>query len=204
MKKMMSLLLGLYLLGACGTPVHIEKSWRDPEVSVDVSKLNKVLVVALLKSEAYRRSTEDRLVAMLGGKAVPSYNYLTKDITKEDEASLREKFKDEGFDGIVIMRLADVQKDKQYVRDGAYPYPFYYRRFWGYYWNAWNAFYDPGYYKTTKTYTVETNVYSLKRDKLIWSSTTTSVDPSNVDKLMDATAQVVYKEMKKQGFISGV
>ena len=80
----------------------------------------------------------------------------------------------------------------------------YYGRFWGYYWNAWNAFYDPGYYRTTRTYTVETNVYSLKRDKLIWSGTTTSVDPSGLDKLMKASVNAVYKEMKKQGFITGI
>ncbi|HEY8920038.1 MAG TPA: hypothetical protein VIM87_26550 [Chitinophaga sp.] len=204
MKSILGLIAALCLLTACGTSARIDKSWRDPEVSVDVSKLNKVLVVALLNSEANRRTTEDKLVAMLGNKAVPSYNILTKDVTKEDEATIREKIKNDGFDGIVIMRLADVEKDREYVRDGAYPYPFYYRRFWGYYWNAWNAYYNPGYYRTTKTYTVETNVYSLIRDKLIWSSTTKSVDPSNLDKLMDASAKVVFDEMKKQGFITGV
>jgi hypothetical protein len=204
MKNIVGLLISIYLLTACGTPAKIEKSWRDPEVSIDVSKLNKVLVVALLNSEASRRSTEDRLAAMLNGKAIPSYHYLTRDITKENEASIQEKIKGEGFDGVVIMRLADVEKDREFVRDGSYPYPFYYRRFWGYYWNAWSAYYNPGYYRTTKKYSVETNVYSLKRDKLVWSSTTTSVDPANLDKLMDASAQVVYKEMKKQGFISGV
>jgi len=77
-------------------------------------------------------------------------------------------------------------------------------RFWGYYWHAWNAFYDPGYYRTTKTYKVETNAYSTKRDQLIWSSLTTSANPVNVEKLMDDCANVVFKEMKKQGFITGV
>jgi len=185
----------------CGTSAHIEKSWRDPDVTVDVSKLNKVLVVALLNNEANRRNTEDQLSRLLNGKGVPSYNYLTKDITKEKEESIREKVKDENFDGVVIMRLSDVEKDIQYVPGR---YPVYYGRFWGYYWNAWNAYYDPGYYRTTKKYTVETNVYSLKRDKLIWSGITTSVDPADVDKLMNAAAATVYKEMQKEGFITGI
>jgi len=189
---------------SCGTTAHIENSWRNPEVSVDVTRLNKVLIVALLKDETNRRAAEDQMATLLPGKAIASYNYFPKNISTENEESIQEKIKDDGFDGIVIMRLADVEKDIQYVHNSTYPYPGYYRRFWGYYWNAWNAFYDPGYYRTTKTYTVETNVYSLKRDQLIWSSTTSSVDPANVQKLMNASANVVFKEMKKQGFLQGV
>ncbi|HEY0271874.1 MAG TPA: hypothetical protein VGC22_01760 [Chitinophaga sp.] len=203
MKYLAFLLLACFLVSGCGAGTHIEQSWRDPDVTVDVSKLNKVLVVALLRDEATRRSTEDKLSALLKGKGVPSYNYLTKDIRRENEASIRERIKNEGFDGVVIMRLADVDKDIRYVQ-GSYPYPPYYGRFWGYYWNAWNAYYSPGYYQTTKTYKVETNVYSLKRDKLIWSGLTTSTDPANLDKLMRASATTVFKEMKKQGFITGI
>ncbi|RFM32291.1 DUF4136 domain-containing protein [Chitinophaga silvisoli] len=199
MKKIMCILL-VAIVSSCSS-THIEQSWRDPAVTVDVSQLNKVLVVALLKDEANRRATEDELCSMLNGKGVPSYNYLTKNITKEQEETIREKVKDQGFDGVIIMRLAAVDKDVQYVPG---TYPMYYGRFWGYYWNAWNAFYDPGYYKTTRTYRVETNVYSLKRDKLIWSGITSTVDPSGVDKLMKSSSKAVYKEMKKQGFITGV
>lgn len=200
MKKIVcSIFIGA-LFFSC-TTAHIEKSWRDPEVTVDVSKLNKVLVVALLNNEATRRSTEDKLVEMLKGKGVASYNYLTKDVTKDKEARVQDKLKNEGFDGVVMMRLADVEKDVQYVPGR---YPAYYGRFWGYYWNAWNAYYDPGYYRTAKTYTVETNVYSLNKDRLIWSGLTSTVDPSGVDKLMNASAKTVYNEMKKEGFVTGI
>lgn len=201
MKKLTYSLIMVTLMISCGTTAHIEKSWRDPDVTVDVSKLNKVLVVALLKDEANRRSTEDKLATLLKGKAIPSYNILTKDVSQAREAGMNERLKNEGYDGVVMMRLADVDKDVQYVPGN---YPVYYGRFWRYYWNAWSAYYDPGYYRTTKTYTVETNVYSLKSDKLIWSGLTTTVDPSNVDKLMNASAKAVYNEMKKQNFITGI
>jgi hypothetical protein len=202
MKRLISISLLIVILCACGTSAKIEKSWRDPATSVDVTKLNKVLLVALLNSEANRRSTEDKLAAMLNGKGVPSYlNYLTRDIKKDDESTLTKKMQSEGFDGAVIMRLVDVEKDERWVQ-GSYPPT--YNRFWGYYWNYSNAFYDQGHYQTTKTYTVETNVYSFRQDKLVWSGITTSVDPSDLNKLMDATAETVFKEMKKQGFIKMV
>ncbi len=201
MKKSICLLAILITLYSCGTSARIEKRWRDPEVTVDVSLLNKVLVVALLNNEANRRSTEDKLAELLRGKGVQSYNYFTRKTTKEEQEGLKEKLKEEGFDGVVIMRLADVDKDVQYAPGH---YPIYYGRFWGYYMNAWTTWNDPGYYKTTKRYTVETNVYSLKRNKLIWSGITTSVDPSNLDKLMNVVAMTVYKEMQREGFLTGI
>lgn len=200
MKQLIFLMVLVIGISSC-TSTRIEQKWRDPEVTVDISQLNKVLVVALMTNESTRRSTEDQLCKLLHGKGVASYNYLTKDITKEREENIRNLVKDQGFDGVIMMRLTDVEKDVKYVPGN---YPMYYGRFWGYYWNAWNAFYDPGYYKTTRTYRVETNVYSLKRDKLIWSGVTSTVDPSGVNKLMQSASNTVYKEMKKEGFITGI
>ncbi|MEO6315570.1 MAG: hypothetical protein ABIU63_16175 [Chitinophagaceae bacterium] len=202
MKLSKHFLVIVIALSGCGTTAHIEKSWRDPEVTVDMSKLNKVLVVAMLKNEANRHVTEDKLVMLLNGKGVASYNYLTKDITQEKEDAMRQKLKEDGIDGIVIMRLADVDKDVKYVPGSFNTFPPYYGRFWGYYRRAGSNFYQQGYYETTKTFTVETNVYSLVRDKLVWSGLTNSVNPSNVEKLMDATAKTVYARMKKEGFVT--
>src|SRR5713226_8063653 len=102
--------IGLLLAG-CGTTAVIEKSWRDPGVTIDMSKLNKVMVVALLKNDTYRHTAEDEMVALLHGKGVASYNYLNKDVKESQEPALREKLKNEGFDGIITMKLADVTKD---------------------------------------------------------------------------------------------
>ena len=202
MKKLIYLALVVVIINACGTTARVEKSWRDPDVSINMTHLNKVLVVALLKNEAVRRSTEDQLVAMLHGKGVASYNILTKDIKQENEQSIRNELQNQNFDGAIIMRLADVARDIRYVPGTYNTYPGYYGRFWPYYWNSWPYYYQPGYYETTKTFTVETNVYTFPNDKLIWSGITTSVDPKNVDKLMQASAKAVYKKMTEEGFIT--
>jgi len=201
MKHIIYSLLFAVVLASCGTTAVIEKSWRDPEATVDISSLNKVLVVALLKNDTYRRSAEDEMVSLLQEKGVASYNYLTRDVKEAQEPAMREKMKQEGFDGIVIMRLADVDKDVTYVPGTYNTYPPYYGRFWSYYWRSYNSFYEPGYYQTTKTYTVEVNVYSLKKDKLVWSGVTKSVNPEGIDKLMHASVKAVYKKMKDENFI---
>ena len=81
-------------------------------------------------------------------------------------------------------------------------YPSYYRNFSGYYFRNWGYFSDPGYYSTTKTYTVETNVFSIKEDKIIWSGITKTTDPSGVTKMTDEIGKAVFNEMVKEGFIS--
>ncbi len=201
MKKILCLAVIAALLTSCGTSVHLVESWRAPEVTVDMQKLNKVLVVAILKTETNRHATEDQLVAMLKGKGVASYNYLTKELLEEKESEIKERLSNEGFDAVIIMRLADVDKDVNYIRGNYNSFPTFYNRFWPYYWNTRNNFYQPGHYVTTKKYTVETNVYSLIRDKLIWSGLTSSVDPKNVERLMHEVAKEVYKKMKTDGFI---
>lgn len=201
MKKIFYLAMGMFILAGCNNTAHIEKSWRDPEVSVSMAKLKKILVVALLKNESNRRSAEDQLVTMLNGKGVASNKYFTGAIPEDKENEARQKLKDDGFDGAIVMRLADVDKDVRYVPGSFNSFPVYYGKFWGYYRNSWNNFYRPGYYESTKKYTVETNVYSLLRDKLVWSGLTSTVDPGNVEKLIQSTAGAVFARMKKEKFI---
>lgn len=189
------------VLAGCATTASIENSWRDPEAAVDMSKLNKVLIVAMLKNEAHRRAAESQLAGLLNGKGVPSYDYFASQVIFKNENQLKKQMKDDGFDGAIVLRLADVEKDIRYVPGSYRTYPTYYNRFWPYFLNSWSDYSMPGHYATTKRFTVETNVYSLKTEKLVWSGLTTSVDPQSTEKMMKAIGKEVYNRMKKDGFI---
>jgi len=97
MKKINSLAFIALLFTSGGTSAHIEESWHSPEVTVDMSKLNKALLVAILKNETSRHATEDQLVSMLKGKGVASYNYLTKEVLEEKEGEIKQRLSNEGF-----------------------------------------------------------------------------------------------------------
>lgn len=184
------------------TSTKIISSWREPNKEVAVSSLKKVLVVALFKDETSRHKAEDQMAGYLNGKGIVSYNYLNESFDKKNEEVLRERIKADGFDGAVTMRLVDVDKEKIYTPGNTSLYPSYYRNFSGYYYRSYSYFTDPGYYSTTKTYTIETNVYSIKEDKIIWSALTKTTDPEGVQKMTEEVAKVVYKKMLKEGFIS--
>lgn len=186
-------------LSAC-TSTHIISSWKEPNKQLVINDLNKILVVALFKSETSRHKAEDEMVSYLGGKGVVSYDYLNDNFNKQNEEAIRNKIKADGFDGAITMRLLDVDKETNYSRGSIANYPLYYRSFSGYYFRNW-GYNNPGYYITTKTYTVETNVYSIKEDKIIWTGLTESVNPDGVDKMMREISKVVYKTMIDEDFI---
>jgi hypothetical protein len=189
-----------FMLASC-TSTQITSSWREPNKQISLAKLNKVLVVALFKTETSRHKAEDEMVSYLKNKGVASYNYLDESYNKKSESEIRDKVKLGGFDGAITMRLIDVNKEETYI-PGNSNYPEYYRSFTGYYYRNWSYYSDPGYYYTTKKFTVETNVYSLKADKIIWSGITRTTDPEGVDQMMNEITKVVYKKMIKEGFIT--
>lgn len=199
--NLVTYIFGMLAISSCSS-TKITSTWREPNKEISLNKLNKVLVVALFQNETSRRKAEDQMVSYFYGKGVASYNYLDKNISTKNENAIREKIKDDGFDGAVTMRLLDVDKEDVYSRGNISMYPSYYRNFSGYYFRNWGYFSDPGYYSTTKTYTVETNVFSIKEDKIIWSGITKTTDPSGVTKMTDEIGKVVFNEMVKEGFIS--
>lgn len=193
--------MGFSFIMSCNSS-RIVKTWKDPDTQVSLEKLNKVLVAALLRDEPNRRAAEDKMASLLNGKAVTSYSYFTGDVKSMKEEDIRDKLKQDGFDGAVTMRLVDVDKDVSYTPGTISTYPVYYRTFGGYYLRGWNYYSTPERYQTTKTYSVETNVYSLKQDKLVWSGLTESTNPGGVDKLSSDISNTVYKRMVKEGFIT--
>ena len=203
---MKNLILAIYIFGiiclsACSSTKLIS-TWREPNKEVSLKKLNKVLVVALFQNETSRRKAEDQMVGYFYGKGVASYDYLDKNISEKNENAIREKIKKDGFDGAVTMRLLDVDKEETYSRGNISRYPAYYNNFSSYYFRNWGYYSNPGYYITTKTYTVETNVFSIKEDKIIWTGITKTTDPSGVERMTDEIGKAVFNEMVKEGFVS--
>jgi DNA-nicking Smr family endonuclease len=77
------------------------------------------------------------------------------------------------------MRLADVEKETSYVPGTTTGYYGGYGRYYGY---GAGMYSSPGYYTTDKNYFVETMVYSVNPNKLLWSGTTKTVNPSKMEK----------------------
>ncbi|MEP7127666.1 MAG: hypothetical protein ABI729_02310, partial [Chitinophagales bacterium] len=148
----------------------------------------KVLVVASMTDESSKRIAEDKIVAALRpGVGQQSYSYLQPSDT--NEAKLSAKLLKDGFDGILLMRLTNVDKSVSYNQGASYGGWYGYR------------YTEPGYYSEDKTYLVETNAYSLQPSKLLWSGTTSSMNPTNLETTLDAIITADKTQLLKQGLI---
>jgi hypothetical protein len=176
------------LMFACGPTTKLEKSWADPTFNLKPSPYKKVLVVAPLKDAASQRIAEDKIVKQIkAGTGVQSYSYLKP--TDTDEKLLQAQLVKDGFDGIIVMHLTDVEKSVSYNPGTSY--------------GGWYGYrtYTPGYYTEDKTFLVETNMYSVKDDKLMWSGTTSSLNPSSFEKSMDEIITAIKTELQKKGIL---
>lgn len=181
---------------ACAASTRISDSWRDP--SVTTVDLNKILVVAVTANESVRRAAEDAMVrAIKRGNAVSSYTLLSGDQLGDEEA-FRAAIQQNAFDGAVTMRLVGREQQTTWV-PGSYPAPYY--SFYGYYGWSYPAVYDPGYLQTDDIVKIETNVYSIKDDKLIWTGLSESFNPDNVSSLVADIAEAIADDMRAKGLL---
>jgi hypothetical protein len=199
MKKLL-FVLGVSAFIGCGPSTTMEKSWHEPGVTVSSAGNQKVLVMGLVKDESSRRIVEDNLVKkMPAGKAVASYTIVTEEMVKAaKEDALSAMLTQGGFTHVLIVRLADVEKETSYVPGTTTGYYGGYGRYYGY---GAGMYSSPGYYTTDKNYFVETAIYSINPDKMLWTGTTKTVNPTKLTNTIDDIAMVVTDQMKKDGFL---
>lgn len=188
------------MLVSCSPSTQIVKSWQEPNTTISMSAPeNKVLVISMVKDEASRRVVEDQMVKRIKGNAVASYTFLTTDMLKAaSPEALSQKLTEDKFSHVLLMRLADIEKETSYVPGSTTGYYGGYGRYYAY---GASMYSSPGYYTTDKNYMIETTVYSVSPDKLLWTGTTKTVNPSKVENAVNDIADAVSDKMKKDGFL---
>jgi hypothetical protein len=199
MKKMILSLLVIITIISCSPSTQIEKSWMEPGASIAPSAQNKVMVLAMVKDETSRRVIEDELVKRLKAPGVASYRFLSTEMIKaaSDEA-LNNLITKENFTHILLMRLADIEKETSYVPGTTTGFYGGYGMYYGY---GAAMYSTPGYYTTDKNYMIETTLYSVSPNKLLWTGTTKTVNPSKIDKAVNDIADVIIDKMRSDGFL---
>ncbi len=186
-------LMGSMMLFSCSSTT-MQSSWKAPGASYTKEQFKKVMVVALFKDETTRRIAEDKIAAK-NPAFHASYMSLGPDQQNMDEATFKEFVKKDGYDAVLTLHLVDVQSSTSYV-PGTYQGGYY-----GWYGMNYGGFYSPGYYTEDKNYIIETNVFSVSQDKLLWSGVTSTLNPTNINRTIDEVWDAVITRMKKEKFL---
>lgn len=194
------LALAIFLQIGC-TQTKVTSAWVDPEYQGD--GIDNVFVVGLSKDGGLRRLFEDEFVTLFqqkGVQATSSYRIIP-DEKLRDEKKVAQMVKESDSDAILMTRLIDIRKDTQYIPpDYVYAPPSYYHRGWhGYYNRAYMV--SPGYTVEYETAVLETNLYDLKSDKLIWSARSDAPTDGKVGKHIKDFARSIVNQLAEAGLI---
>lgn len=186
---------------ACAT-TSFNSTWKAPDAKPVVLSGQKVVAFVLTKNEASRRAAEDALAREItagGAQGVPSYTLIAA-AAAPDEAKAKAQIEGAGATGVVVMRPVDTSKEV--VATSTYMGPSYGPYWGGYYGYGWGGAWGGGVDVRTNTIvTVETLVYSIPQNKLIWAGQSNTTNPSKVDAFVRELATAARREMKKAGLL---
>jgi hypothetical protein len=186
-----ALVLASILSGCSST--RYESTWSDPSASPVTLSGQKVAAFYFGGTETTRRAAEDVLARELsarGAQGIPGYTLLPGQ-EPADPLAARQRLQQAGVEGAVTMRVVGREKETTYVPP----------TFGGYWGGLWPGIYEPGYTQTDTLVSVETRVYSLVQDKLLWSGKSVTTNPTKVDSFVKELSAQAANEMQKSGLL---
>jgi hypothetical protein len=167
--------------------------------------LHKLLVWSLTDNYIIRQHFEDEMEIQLqkaGAEGIKSHMVMPPaNETSEDE--IIQRIRESPLDSVMVVRPIDkrqVHEDTAEMVVAYTPMPYYYSfaPYWHY---AYQTTYTPGYTKESTIVQVETNIYSTKNEKLLWSGVSDTILKEELDKNAKSLAKALVKQLKKDHFL---
>jgi len=187
--KLAIFIIAAATLAACSKTTSIPQSYRNPGYEQTVFK--KLFVIGVAENAESRQAFEDafvKAIAAQGGGAQASWGLLPQS-TKLEEEQIRAAIEGGNFDGVLITRLLSVDKDQEYVD------------YYGFYGTTYAKVHEPGYFETSTTLRLETSLYSLATDGLVWTGQSDTVDPESIPDARESMTTAVAKKLKEEQLI---
>lgn len=173
--------------------------WKTPEVSRLNFAGKNVAALVITDDLSLQMSGEEALhreLNMRGVTATPTYRFVPREEIRNPERA-RTWFEKSGVEGVVAIRPLRLERSRE---ARAIVWTGYYQEFWGYYGYGWNNV-TPIAAKDTTTVVVETLVYDLPRNRLVWAAMSETKDPKNLQSFVSELVAAVVQEMRKMKFI---
>ena len=192
-------------LVACTASTKLVNTWKAPDAApLSLKQGDLVIAMVMSKEETTRRTGEDLLGEELrqrGLRPIPSFTLIPTDQV-DDKEKAAAAIQDSGAVALVAMRPIAVNKQQTFVPP-TYMGPGGPYGGWGpYYGYGWGAAYSPGYVVTDTIVRVETLVFDLKQNKLVWAGQSETTNPDNLGQFMRDLVKAVGADMRKKGLIA--
>jgi hypothetical protein len=189
---------------ASGAKAKFTSTWKAPGAEGTTYAGKKVIGLIVSNDMSLRMSTEEALAREMTSKGVQglaAYKVIPREEIR-DKDTVKGWFERAGAAGVVVLRLVDLSKETSpsVVAWQSMPY---YGSFGAYYPYAWGATIDltPASARTDVTVVVETLIFDVGRDKLLWAGTSESTNPKGAQALVKDIVDAAVEQMTKEGLI---
>lgn len=187
--------------GSLAAKTKFQSVWKSPDAGTVSFAGKKVAALVIDKDDSLRVAGEEALVRELnarGMQGVASYRMVPKEELQSADRA-RVWFEKAGVQGVVAFRVVNDQRRKTYV-----PSTWtntYYTSLWGYYGYGWGAVYDPGYVRDERIISLETLVFNVPQNSLVWAGLSVTDNPKDGQKVVTEVVKEAVSEMRKQGLL---
>jgi hypothetical protein len=176
--------------------------WKSPDAATVSFVGGKVAALVIDKDDSLRVAGEEALVRELssrGLQGVASYRMIPKEELLNAEKA-RPWFERAGIQGVVALRVVNDDRRKTVVPSQWTSE--YYQSFWGYYGYSWGAVYTPGYVRDERILSLETLIFSVPKNALVWAGQSVTENPKDGRKVVEEVVKEAVAEMRKQGLFN--
>ena len=200
----LAMLLGALLLFSCASSSTFASKWKSPDAAPLELRGKKVVAAVIANDDERRRLSEDRLaqqIAVRGAEGRTMYSLLPR-ATAGDEQAIRAALEAADVKGLIVMEPIFVNREVHvtpaYEGGGS-------ASLWGSSYGGGFAvsYSSPREEKITESTVVfiETRVYSLEQNKLVWAGQSRSTDPDTLTELIEELSAAIASELQKDGLI---
>ncbi len=195
------------LFGACTSTKESTGVWVNKE-KIQGKSFSKIFIVAMSADPEARSTVENTLATAAtnrGHQVVKSIDVITTDLkdpklpTKDEVVA---KVKESGCDGVFVATLLKKEESIGYTQGtSAYsiqPYQTYYT---GYYTYWYPSVSTPSYYDHEKTYVMQSNLYDVASEEIMWSVQSKVFSPETIKKFSQTYTSTLIKQLEKAKLI---
>jgi hypothetical protein len=175
-------------------------TWKAPGAQPIDARGSKVVAVVMAKSDVMRRAGEDRLayeISARGAQGVALYRLLPE-AEGMPEAEERGALERANAKLVVVMRPVQVEQNLVVSQYSGSMYGGYYG---GYHAYGWGHPYGGVDVRVDTVVSIETLVYSLPENKLLWGGQSKTTNPENISELVAEVAAAAADELEHAGLI---
>lgn len=208
MRIVSSLLIVVVVLQTC-SPVFAGSTkyasvYQNPGAGIINFSGKKVAAFVILPDEGIRQGREETLAEEMrsrGVDCIAGYMILPSALVK-DRAKAKEFLSKANVGGAILIRLVADEERTSYSPGTVWYAQPYYPSFWGYWNYGWSTVYVPGYEWKDRVITLETLIYSIEKDELLWAGRSESKNPKDIKKFMKDLVEAAGKELRKAGLVN--